>query len=884
MALSRDAQLGPYKVIALIGEGGMGEVYRATDTRLNRTVAIKVLPPHFSDNPEMKERFDREAQAIAALNHPHICTLHDVGRKDGTDYLVMEFLEGETLAQRLERGPLPLDEALKIGIEIADALDKAHRQGVVHRDLKPANIMLTRTGSKLLDFGLAKLKTVGVQSSTLSTLPTNVNVTAQGTILGTLQFMAPEQLEGREADARTDIFAFGALLYEMVTGKKAFEGRSQASLISSIMSAEPQALTQHQPMTPPAVEHVVRMCLRKEPEDRWQAAQDLVIQLQWLLSSGSIQIGIPAPIASNNQRSRMLSSVLLSIATLLIIGLAVPAVLYLRKTPSPGEVRFFITTPNIPNDFSIAISPDGRRIAFIGSSGGRPPSLFVRQMGSTTVQELAGTEGAQQPFWSADSHSLGFSSNGRLRRIDPSGGPPQNICDLAGPGTWNQDGIIVFAAKSILYRVSAAGGEPTPLTNLNPSVGETSHFWPTFLPDGRHFLYTVWNGQPSNRAIYVGSLDSKEAKRLIEASSMARYASSGYLLFQREGTLFAQPFDAKSTTVRGEPFRVADQVLYGGANGRSAFDVSETGTLVFRASGGSAAIQRFGWFERSGRELAATGEARAFSNNFAVSPDQKQVAVSILDAGANRSDLWIIDLARDVPTRFTYDNFGPATGRDVVWSPDGRQLAYTTNKQGNQDISVRASSGVGQEDVLVGSLNPEFVEDWSADGKYVVYGTWAPTPTDIWAISVEGDRKPFPVVQSPYRKDEPHFSYDGKWLAYNSEESGQWQVYVISFPTGEQKRQISINGGTQPRWRQDGKELYYLAPDGKMMAVDVTTFSGIGSGIPRALFDTGLVVEPTLDQYAVTPNGQRFLLLKPVAGAAPTPITVVVNWAASLQK
>jgi Tol biopolymer transport system component len=425
-----------------------------------------------------------------------------------------------------------------------------------------------------------------------------------------------------------------------------------------------------------------------------------------------------------------------------------------------------------------------------------------------------------------------------------------------------------------VYRVSSVGGNATPVTSLNASNHETSHFWPPFLPDGRHFLFTAWAEEASNRGIFVGDLDSKEIKRVSTTPSMAVYAS-GYLFYRRGGTLVAQSFNVKSATLTGEPIPIAEQILFTGANGRAAFAVSETGTVIYR-SGAAATKQRFAWFDRSGKEVGSVGEPGAFTGNFALSPDAKQLAVSIVEA--NRSDLWVMDLSSGVTSRFTHDDLGSASGRDVVWSPDGLQLAYTTHIKGNQDISMKKASGVGQEELLVGSPNAEFVEDWSADGKYIVYGAWAPTPTDIWVMPLMGDRKPFPVVQSPFRKDEPHFSFDGKWLAYASEESGRWEVQVISFPKGDQKRQVSSNGGSQPRWRRDGKELYYLALNGQLMAVDITTGSTISSGPPRALFDTGLMVEPTIDQYAVTQNGQRFLILKPLGTAAPNPIGVIVNW------
>ncbi|MBI2149280.1 MAG: protein kinase [Acidobacteria bacterium] len=879
MPLPAGTHLGPYEILALIGAGGMGEVYRASDTRLNRTVAIKVLPAHFSNNPEMRQRFEREAQTIAGLNHPHICTLFDVGRQDGTDFLVMEFLEGETLAQRLERGALPLEEALKAAIEIADALDKAHRQGVVHRDLKPSNVMLTKSGTKLLDFGLAKLKPVD-QAPTISALPTRADATAQGTILGTLQYMAPEQLEGKDADARTDIFAFGAVLYEMTTGKKAFEGKSQASLISAIMSAEPQLISKLQPMAPPAFDYVVKRCLTKDPEDRWQTARDVMAQLKWTIEGGT-QIGIPAPILAQRRKRDRLAWTLLAIAALLIVAMAIPVFRYLRGPGEPAQVRFQILVPPMPNSVQVTVSPDGRSIAYVASTSTNTTALYIRPLGAVTSQQLAGTEGALHPFWSPDSRHIAFVAGGRLKKIDITGGPPQNLCEAPSfqGGSWNSEGVIVLASNRVLYRVSAAGGQPVAITELDQSRLEAGHFWPFFLPDGRHYLYLAWS--PSERGIYTGSLDSKDRSLVLAAESMPFYAEPGYLLYQRQGTLFAQPFDAKRLNVKGDPVRIADEIPNNPANGRAAFAVSQNGVLVYRAGGGTAANSRFFWFDRAGKELQAAGDPAPYGTTFDLSPDGRQVAFARRDAATGANDIWLLDWARNAPTRLTFD---PANESDPVWSPDGLRIVFDSARKGNPGIYQKNASGLGEETPVLETAKSEYVDDWSDDGRYIVYHSTEANGSGLYALPLFGDRKPLTLVPPPFTKDEAHTSYDSKWLAYNSNESGTWQIYVISFPNLEQKFQISTNGGVQPRWRKDGKEIYYLALDGKLMAVDFNPAGRIQSGIPRVLFDTGLTPTGNTEQYVATSDGQRFLVLKPLTESTPTPITAVLNWNAALDK
>lgn len=892
MTLAVGTRLGPYEIRSLLGAGGMGEVYKARDTRLDRTVAIKVLPAQFAADPQFRERFDREAKAISQLSHPHICTLHDVGRQDGIDYLVMEYLEGQTLAERLQNGALPLDQALQCAIQIADALDNAHRHGIVHRDLKPGNIMLTKSGAKLLDFGLAKASGPAIVEAGLSMQPTTPPMTAQGTILGTLQYMAPEQLEGKEADARTDLFAFGVVVYEMLTGKKVFEGKSQASLIGSILKDTPKPVSTLQPAAPPALDHLIAVCLEKDPENRWQTARDVWSESRWIAEG---RTDIPTPVAAPPPRSQGLAWVLRAVATLLVFALAVPAFLYFRGPRGTDQVRFLVAVPPMLISAALTVSPDGRSIAFIAAASAGTTALFIRPIAAVTPQQVSGTEGSGgvgggtgitgSPFWSPDSSVIAFAAGGRLKRVDVSGGPPQELCRVSNflGGTWNNDGVIIFGSNTGLHRVSATGGEPVALTALDPSQQEMAHKAPYFLPDGRHYLYTI-DGRGSS-AIHAGSLDSTKTTRLLVAQSKAMYAA-GYLLFHREGTLFAQPFDANRLELTGEPVRIADRVAY--TPMQAAFAVSQNGVLVYR-TGGAVASSQFLWFDRTGKPLGSFGELGGYDPYFDLSPDGKLIAVSQRESADSGGDIWLIDGARGARTRITFDSPLTTDGqREVVWSPDGLRVAFSSFKNGNRDVVVKNASGLGEETPLLDSPNREVLEDWSKDGRYVVYaldiGPNGTPAQDLYVLPMFGDRKPIQIVQSPFQENEAHFSFDGKWLAFGSNESGRFQTYVMSFPALDLKRQVSTNGGSQPRWRRDGKELYYLATDGKLMAVDVTAGATLDSGTPRELFDTELTLNPLQDQYRVTPDGQRFLVLKPVTEATPTPITVVVNWTSGLRK
>ncbi|MSO48704.1 MAG: serine/threonine-protein kinase [Acidobacteria bacterium] len=876
MAITAGTRFGPYEILGAIGAGGMGEVYKATDTRLNRTVAIKVLPPHFAGDADMKQRFDREAQTIAGLNHPHICTLHDVGEQDGVSFLVMEHIEGETLAARISRGALPIDDALKVAGEIIDALDKAHRQNIVHRDLKPANIMLTKGGTKLLDFGLAKWAASG-QSGSHGAQETRMDVTAQGTMIGTMQYMSPEQVEGREADTRTDLFGFGAVLYEMLTGKKVFEGKTQASLIGAIMKAEPRPVSHLAQMTPPVLDHVVSRCLAKDPDDRWQTAHDLMIQLAWISRSRTDTTVSPA-IAEAERKSQRLTMILTASALAVAAALAAPAYFYLQGPAEPEAIQFRHTIIGLSAP-DISISPDGRLIAFVAKPDtAGSTSLYVRPVGSVTARKIAGTDNASQPFWSPDSASIGYLTSGRLKKVAAAGGASEDIAeakDFFG-GAWSAagDGTILFGTAKGLSRVSAEGGPATVMTE--PGQGETGHLWPSFLPDGTHYTYLAWSEDAASRAIYVAALDTKDRQRLIAEESNAVYAAStgstGHLFFHRGPTLFAQPFNAKKLAFTGEPAQVAGGMATG-QTGRGLFDVSQTGALIYfqgASDGGVSGVGRiasaqFGFVDRSGSAMEI-GVAVGDLGDMDLSPSGALIAVTKQETGSRSSDIWVVDWRQTKQTRLTTD---ASDDVNPVWAlPTGRQIAFTTWRKGNADIYIKNANNVGDETPLIQTPMNESIEDWSKDGKFIVFGCGQDEFQDICAAPIDPDGKPgkpFTVVTGRHHKNEPQFSYDGKWLAYTSDINapGTFEVFVQSFPGGDIKLQISREGGGQPRWRRDGKELYFRALDLRLMAVDIALGARIEPGVPHQLFTSSTAhltaLDPIRHMWAALPDGQRFL-------------------------
>ena len=863
MSLPAGTKLGSYEIVSSLGAANGSEVYKATHSEEDRTVAIRVFGPGWAGDAEFAEikgRFERQAEAVTLLSHPHIGLLYDIGQQDDVDYVVTEFVEGDTLAWRLQRGPLPLAEAMQVALAVGDALDKAHCAGVVHRDLKPSNVMLTKTGVKLLDFGLAELQ----PSRAAQQVPkaASATVAAKPGMVTGLEYTAPEQFEGKPADARADIFSFGAVVYEMVSGRKAFEGKSRAVLIAAITTADPDPLTRLQPRAPRVLEHIVERCMEKDPENRWQTAHDMMLQLQWMSEGGAPAGGWAA------SKPGKLTWALLAAAVLGMAAVAVQATMYFIGASKPEPFQFRVPVMGL-NAAAFALSPDGQMIALVaGAESSDPPSLYIRRTGALAFNRLGGTEDAGQPFWSPDSRYIAFVAGGRLKKVSATGGAPKDLSEAAGfsGGTWSADGTILFGGKKGLQRVSAEGGKPTPVTTL--AGKESGHFWPCFLPDGRNFLYLAWSAEASSRAVMAGSLDSKDKTKLMDAESNAVYAAPGHVVFHREASLFAQPFDAKNRTLSGEPVHLADEVYSNPANGRGSFDVSQDGALIyFQGSGAPAGraqtqtANSFGWFDRTGNAVADAVDPGP-NGDMNLSPDGKRIAVTRQEAGAAGADIWVIDWQRaGVSTRLTFD---PADDLNPVWSPDGLRVAFTSYRKGNADMYVKNANGAGVETPLLETPADEMVEDWSKDGRYIAYLSGQNTFPDIYVLPLTGDKKAFPVVQGNFRKNEPQFSYDGKWLAYTSDESGSFQVYVMSFPVGDQRVQVSRDGGGQPRWRKDGKELYYRAPDGRVMAADIKPGGTVESGVPRLLFlainRNPSALDPTRHMTDVTPDGQRFLL------------------------
>jgi hypothetical protein len=888
MPLSAGTKLGPYEIVAPLGAGGMGEVYRARDTRLDRTVAIKVLPAHLSSEPQRRERFEREARAIAALNHPHICTLYDVGREGDTDYLVMELVEGETLAQRVRKGPLPNDLVLQYAIEIAAALDKAHRSGITHRDLKPSNIMLTKSGTKLLDFGLAKLtRETAATNATLTTLTAaDHSLTGEGNIVGTLQYMAPEQLEGKEVDARTDIFAFGTVVYEMATGRKAFEGKSHASLIAKILEIDPPPISSLRRMTPPALDRVVKKCLAKDPDDRWHSARDLCDELKWIAEGGE-----RAGIVETDSRKRW---ALFAGVACVLVAAAAAAVGWMLKSPPPSAPVMQLSVP-IPDDMLAAfaeLSPDGSRLV-LGSAMGGQLQLVLRSLNSSEIQPLSGTQQARSPFWSPDSRSIGFYAGGKLKTISAGGGPAQALCDaslLGFGGTWGSGGVILFSGNSgPLLRVDASGGACTPV--MKGEAGENDQF-PVFLPDGNHFFYTAKGGDESNRGIYLASLDDPAGHRILADQASVAFAPSthgsrqGYLLFLRGTTLTAQPFGTQTLQLAGDAFAVAEQVSRDFSNRVSA-SASTNGMLIYLAS--FTLDSQLTWFDRSGKVLGIVGP-HGLQTAVALSPNNKVAAIH-RDFTGSDDEVWLEDLTHGGATPFTFD---PTHGRTAIWSPDGALVVFSTVEG---KVYRKDANGGGAEEPLLANGDPKHPSDWSRDGRFLLYTDIDPkTGPDLWILpnplGKPGDSNPFLFLQTEFNESQGQFSPDGRRVAYTSNESGQSEVYVRSFsgqPAGTTgKWKVSTDGGREPRWSADGKELFYLEGSfkPKLMAVPVhaARSATFDFGAPKPLFDldaVSFVQQNNEFAYSVSADGQRFLVnasVKPVT----TRLNVIVNWEASV--
>jgi len=896
MVLAPPTRLGPYEILSLLGAGGMGEVYRARDTRLERTVAIKILS-QLSYEPAHKQRFEREARAISSLNHPNICTLHDIGHQDGIDYLVMECVEGETLAKRLEKGPLPVDQVLKVGAQIADALDNAHRSGIVHRDVKPNNIVLTPTGAKLLDFGLAKPTSALVDMATMTATNVQTPVTERGTIVGTFQYMSPEQVEGRELDGRSDIFSLGAVLYEMVTGQHAFEGKSRLSVASAILEKEPAPITTIKPLAPASLDHTIRTCVAKDPNDRWQTARDLSHELKWIGESGS-QAGVLAvPLRGSRIMHERIAWVAAAVVLLCALA-AVSVAFHLKKdAPSAPNVRAMIPPPAdnqfgafAYNRFLPALSPDGRQLVVPVMDTQGKLGLWLRglnDLGQGRI--LPGTEEGAFPFWSPDSRSIGFFTPSKLKRLDIEGDLVQVLAEVTSSprgGTWGSSGIILYTpgTSSELYQIPASGGTPRKVTELITGLKEQSHRWPTFLADGRHFLFFVTDEeQPDVQGVYAGSLDTKEHHLVVKTFVGPAYESGGTIIYVRDGAIVTQPFDQRKLVVSGEPVAMPDHVGVNLVNNTALFSVSPAGNLVYypAPSEGPFALS---WYDRDGRrgETLDTGPIR----DIALSPDGTRVAEGIYNPTGLNRDLWSYDVSRRTKTRLTSsleDEGYP------VWQPDGKFVLFSSGFSENQFhiYRTRSDGTGGVETVLRSEGVNEALGSICRDGRYLAYTRSSKdSPTSVWILPLTGDRKPFALMQNQFANSQPVFSPDCKWIAYvSSHNTGRPDVYLANFPDATHRYQVSTQNGMLPHWRGDSKELfYYCNPQNSMIAVNVEEKGGeLSLGAPRTLF-------PLSSPYAsffsfdVTPDGRRFLMSTVNFPTASIPLTLVTNWKAELKK
>jgi len=878
------SRLGPYELTAPIGAGGMGEVWRGKDTRLDRSVAVKLLPAGFAQDDERRQRFEREAKTISSLSHPHICTLFDVGHEGDAHFLVMELLEGESLADRLQKGPLPLDQVVKFGAQIAEALSAAHRQGIVHRDLKPGNVMLTKAGAKLLDFGLARpgAGLGGVSGSTA--LPTEAKpLTSVGTVLGTFQYMAPEQLEGTEADPRTDIFALGALLYEMATARRAFEGKSKTSLIAAILSTQPPPISSVQPVMPPALDHVVKKCLEKDPDDRWQSAHDVASELRWIGDAGS-QAGVPTTLSLRRRSRERLAWVLAALLAAATTGLAV---VQLRRAATPTlALRATLEPPAentlIPFDeLGMALSPDGKQLAFVAIAGDGSKKIWVRDLSEMTGRPLSETSGAWYPFWSPDGSQIAFFADGKLKRIDLRGGSPQVIADAPSGrgGSWSKGDVILFSpnVRSAIHQVPATGGTPAPVTRFDPDT-QTTHRWPYFLPDGKHFLYLLRarvSGKPEVGRLMLASTDSPEAQLLIDDSTNAVYVEPGYLLYGRAGNLNAWAFDAGSRQLIGRPVPVAKEKLsFWEPKNLVMLSASNSGTLVYLPE--AVPQTTLQWYDSSGRALGSL-RPPGFYTGPRISPDGKRVAFVLGESSQGLGDLWIMDLEYERTFRLTQKS---GLYLLPVWSRDSERLMFVCQPKGVQDLCVRSLREGGDMELLHASLNWKTSGSWMPDGRSVVFDEQDPeTNRDLKVLSL-GDKPAARILlATPFDEQSPEASPDGRWIAYVSNETGRAEVDIRPASGSFEQWQVSTTGGQQPRWRGDGRELYFVSPDGFLMAASIETQPVFRPAPPRKLFR--LPERPERDTPVfedVTPDGKRFLLNVPVVARSSVGFHVIVNW------
>jgi Tol biopolymer transport system component len=889
--LASGTRLGPYEILEMVGEGGMGQVFKARDTRLERLVAVKILPAALAADPVRRERFEREARNVSRLEHPNICPLYDVGEYEGHLYLVMQFLDGETLADRLKRGPLSITQCLEYGTQIAEALAAAHRAGIVHRDLKPGNVMVTRSGVRLLDFGLARAVPGNV--STLKTTDGSSgisNLTTEGTIVGTLAYMAPEQIDGREIDTRADVFAFGAVMFEMVTGLRAFDGESPARVMSAILRDEPARVSSIVPVAPAALEALIHSCLEKDPNDRWQNIGDVARQLKHLremmsgpksgpVSSPGMAVAMPAAARRGPRMSPRVAwiaaGVFALVAAALLIARFQPsaparAPLQLHALLLPPEGRYLTDT--------LALSPDGTALAFVAGDLSGRQELWLRRLNASGAQRIEGTEGAADPFWSPDGQQIAFFSGNRLKRVPVGGGAATTICELGngGGGTWGAGDQIVFAQlDGPLMRVSASGGRPEPLAAFDRALEETHHLYPAFLPDGRHFVYYI---NSRERGLYVGSVDGQVKKRLFDpdpalpagaAATPGLYAASGHLLYVRDRVLSARLFDLDGHEASGPPVTVAETVDYD-PPGKAAFTVAGE-VLVYRARQ-HRPLAEIAWVDRTGAAVGTVPSPPGSFRSLALSPDGRTIAVDRRDAQGLPS-VWLIDAAAGTSDRLTSTYWSG----DPLWGPGGRTLAFSVAADSPPNIVVRDGGGHGSERRLTTQPTEQhYATSFTPDGHHIVY-TAATTTTglDLFMVAThEGTTTPQRLLQTAANEMQGRVAPDGRWLAYVSDESGQREVYVTRFPEMQGRTAVSSGGGSRPFWRADGRELFYLSADGAVTAVSIQSdAASLQPGRPVPLFKTTLYESV----YAPDAKGERFVIARPIPTNDVVPLDVVVN-------
>jgi serine/threonine protein kinase len=895
-----------YKILEKLGEGGMGVVYKAEDTKLKRTVALKFLPPHLAASDQDKTRFIQEAQSASALNHPNVCTIHDIEEHDGPTsagrqmFIVMEYVEGQTLRERKQS--VSLKQSIEIGIQIADGLAAAHEKGIVHRDIKPENIMIRKDGIvQIMDFGLAKLRGVS-------------RLTKEGSTLGTAGYMSPEQVQGLDADHRSDIFSLGVVLYELMTGQLPFKGVHETAVAYEIVNVDAVPMSSVKPEIDPSLDAIILECLAKEPDERCQSAKEVSKDLKRFKQESSRQkisritkahqiqtpsgVRPPAELAASEETEAVEESkpnyLPWLLAVLFFVGIVVIGILYLKSAPELQSIHASILPPEGSNFHfygegagPAVISPDGRRLAFVATSSDKKRLLWVRSLDEPTAQSLSGTEDAKYPFWSPDNQYVGYFAGGNLMKVDAAGGPPTPICDALNGrgGAWNRDGTILLSrvASDPISRVSSNGGTPIEITKLDTARREQTHRWPYFLPDGKHFLYlartAVVGTQGEADVIYVSSIDSKLNKILLRSSANVAYAS-GHVLFMRGSTLMAHEFDTGDLELKGEAISIAEGVLNDAGFNLAVFSVSQNGVLVYQL-GSAQAGSNLTILDRSGKQLGIVGDITEFYTP-RVSPDGKKIAVGTFDATSRNQDIWIYDIERGIKTRFTFDL---AVEFDVVWSPDGNQIVFDSNRKGQNDVYRKSSSGASNEELLYESDKDKIPEGWSRDGNFIslTVNGGSTTRGDIWVLPLMADREPFVFLQTQFNESHGQFSPDGRWLAYTSDESGRNEIYARPFPGPGGKWQISIAGGTLPRWGHDGRELFYLGEDDKLMAAEIKAAgSAINVTGVQPLFETQPI--RTGSVYDVFSDGKRFLVNTQIEPEVSSPITLVVNWMKDMRK